>query len=64
MAAKLFSLANSLNKHRWKLQKKGKESNILLLHMLKRKRKHCLQKLLMEIIAHTQIHATLKYTLH
>ena len=61
IAAKLFALANSLNKNvnkrRRRLQKKIKESNILLLHMLKKqnKRKRCLQKLLMQIVAPTQI---------
>ena len=55
MVAKLFAVANSLNKRRRKLQKKRKKSNILLLHILKRKRKCCLQKLLMQIVVHTQI---------
>ena len=32
MAAKLFALANSLNKHRRELKKKRKQSNILFLH--------------------------------
>ena len=32
MAAKLFALANTVNKHWRKLKKKRKEPNILLLH--------------------------------
>lgn len=60
-AAKRFALFNLLNKSNRKLKKKKKSRDldlfcyhpvITLLHFLHRKRKHCLQKLLMPILAH------------
>ena len=62
MAAKFFTPVNSLNKCRRKIQKKRKKSNIRLIPMLRTKRKHCLQKLQMQIVVHTKIAKTVLST--